>query len=316
MSFSSDVKEEVARNIVNEKCQKARLAAIIKLLASVGLSSNGMYLTLKSKNAITIKMVALSINTLYNVKCGLKAIKQPRFDQTNLYEVIIREKCTEILEDLDLYRDGFLQDNPRMKFFTSEGMLKNYLSGCFLATGSINSPVSPRYHLEMSTNSEQHAHFIQVLLNKFDLESNVTIRRNKYVVYIKRAEYISEFLRIMEANNSLFSFEDVRIERDYVANIARLDNIDIANEVKVVAASGKQIEAIEFLKRTNRLSRLSEKDQDIALLRLENPDCSLLELATIYRQMSGVELSKSGMRHRFVKILELAEKYMNKGEKQ
>lgn len=313
MSFSSAVKEEIARNEVNEKGQKARLAAIIKLLASVGLSNEGMYLTLKSKNAVIIKMIAQSVNTLYKTKCTLKALKQPRFDQTNLYEIVIKNKCKEILEDLDLYRDGFLQDNPRMKFFTSESMLRNYLAGCFIATGSINSPTSPRYHLEMSTNSEQHAQFIQMLLNKFDLESNILIRRNKQVVYIKRAEYISEFLRIIEASNSLLNFEDERIERDFLANISRLNNIDIANEAKIMEANMKQVEAIEFLKKTHRLERLSQKDQDIALLRLENPDCSLLELATIYRQMSGIDLSKSGMRHRFVKILELAEKYMNKG---
>lgn len=311
MSFSQEVKEEITRQEYNDKCQKALLAAIIKLLASVHFSSEGMYLSIKSKNASLIKMVTTFIRNLYSANCQLIAIKQPRFDQTNIYQIDIKEKVNEILVDLDLSRDGFLCDYPRMKFFTTDASIKAYIAGCFLSTGSINSPSTPRYHCEVSTNSQIHANFICNMINKYDIESKVVLRRDRYVVYIKQAEQISNFLRVLSANNALMSFEDERIERDFVANISRLNNIDIANESKIMEANNKQIEAINFLIKTNRLKRLPQKDIDIAMLRIDYPEYSLIEIADIYQQMSGVELTKSGVRHRFNKIVDFANQYMS-----
>ena len=51
----------------------------------------------------------------------------------------------------------------------------------------------------------------------------------------------------------------------------------------------------------------------MAMLRFENPEASLLELSELYEDRTGTVLSKSGIRHRFNKIMELAEKYRNRG---
>jgi len=51
---------------------------------------------------------------------------------------------------------------------------------------------------------------------------------------------------------------------------------------------------------------LDSKTREIILLREENPNSSLNELATAYEQKTGDKMSKSGINHRLVKIRELA----------
>ena len=52
---------------------------------------------------------------------------------------------------------------------------------------------------------------------------------------------------------------------------------------------------------------MDEKIRDVAELRKQNPYATLVELAEIYHNEKGISVSKSGMKHRFVKIHDLAE---------
>ena len=53
-----------------------------------------------------------------------------------------------------------------------------------LAVTIINSPIKTDYHLEIATNAEDHAVYIQRVMKKLNLPSKMIQRRNKYVVYI------------------------------------------------------------------------------------------------------------------------------------
>ena len=55
-------------------------------------------------------------------------------------------------------------------------------------------------------------------------------------------------------------------------------NCETANLNKTVSAAVYQIEAIERLKMQKRFETLPKNLQEIANLRLENPDCTLIEL--------------------------------------
>ena len=205
-----------------------------------------------------------------------------------------------------------IQTHPRMRFLANENMIRGYLSGCFLATGSINDPSNTSYHLEMTSQEEAHAEFIIRLLQKFHINAHMTVRRNQQVVYVKASEQITDFLRVIGASDAIFTFEDVRIQRDFVNSLSRLNNCEIANEAKSFGVAQKQAEAVRYLADSGHLAKLTDKDREIALLRLEYDDASLLELASIYEEKTGVVLSKSGIRHRFNKIMELADKYRQK----
>ena len=117
--------------------------------------------------------------------------------------------------------------------------------GCFLASGSVNNPSSKHYHLEITTHSEKHAEFLVKTIAKFNLIAKVIKRRNIYVVYIKKSEEISDFLRVINAANSVMDFEEERISKDYWNCNNRLNICELSNEVKTLQSANKQLEFIE-----------------------------------------------------------------------
>ena len=309
MSFASDVKDEISRVQLDDNQTKARLSGIIQSLASLSISNKGLSLVLKSSNANVSKAVAKDLKKLYDVRSEFVISKQTKLDKRNIYSIVIDEKVKDILNDLDLWTDRGLLDHPRMMFLSNDEMIKAYLAGLFMANGSINSPNSTSYHLEIKVNSEKHGSFVIKLLERFNITGKMIERRNSYFVYVKSSEMIGNFLILISAFQSLLYFEDVRIQRDLNNSITRLNNIDIANEQKVQSLCEKQLKTIAFLKDNDLYKLLSDKEKEIAQLRLDNPEESLSSLAQLYKQRYGIAITKSGVRHRFDKIEELADKY-------
>jgi hypothetical protein len=181
-----------------------------------------------------------------------------------------------------------------------------YLAGVFLSSGSVNNPDTSNYHLEMSVNEEDYAYFIEGLMNQYELNAKVIKRRNKFVIYLKSAEKIGDFLRAIGASQSVMNFEMTRIDRSMANTVNRWNNCDIANEVKAMSASTAQIEDIAYVIDKAGIEILDAKTRQVALLRLDNPELTLNELADVYLQTTGQTISKSGLHHRFQKIKEEA----------
>ena len=192
---------------------------------------------------------------------------------------------------------------------SKECCARAYLAGAFLAAGSVNSPNKTNYHLEIATQDENLAKFIKKLMERFYLPAKVIARRNQYVVYLKSSEKIADFLKCIEATQSVFEFEDVRIQRDFMNSLTRLDNCEFANEMKTIAAGKKQCEDIEYLENYGALEFLPTKIKQVALLRKQYPEASLNELCNFYEEKYLETISKSGMRHRLNKMSEIAATY-------
>jgi len=314
MSFASQVKEEVARLEINDDGKRAELSAILKLLSTLNISSRGMSLRIRSKNSVIIKMISQHIQDLYGYKPEIEVIKETKLNRNNIYAVVIRESVLDILEDLDLWHDGGIREHPRMKFLKNDNMVRSFITGSFLATGSINSPSTTYYHREISCTTEDYADFLVRLLARYSINRKTTLRRDRYVVYLKASEQISDFLRLIGATDAIFEFEDVRIQRDFVNSLSRWNNCEIANDAKSLEAAQKQYEAVRYLVESGNLIKLASKDQEIAMVRYENPEASFVELSRIYEGKTGQALSKSGIRHRFIKIIDLADKYRSRKE--
>ena len=192
---------------------------------------------------------------------------------------------------------------------TNDQKERSYLRGAFLAGGSVNSPETSRYHLEIYSNYEDHNKDICEMMNHFDLNARTIDRRNGFITYLKEAEKIADFLAMVGAHNAMMKFEDVRIIRDMRNSVNRLVNCENANMNKTIDAASRQIENIEFIEQLVGLDKLPGKLYEIAILRLDNPDVSLKELGEMVP--SGI-ISKSGINHRIRKINEYADKLRNK----
>ena len=126
--------------------------------------------------------------------------------------------------------------------------------------------------------------------------------KNKYSIYIKEGEEISKILAVIGANKAVLKFEDIRVKREMRGNVNRLVNCETANLNKTINASIEQIAAIKKLKKEGKFNKLNDNLKEIANLRIENPDMSLIELGKLLKEPVG----KSGVNYRLKKIIEIA----------
>lgn len=307
MSFTTEVKSEIAQNELKDCCRMAELSALIQLCSTLNINAQGMSLMIKTENATTAKRIWKMLKENFGAECDLSVMKKMNLKKNNIYRIQVLNKATQILEKLGLFTDQGLQNHPARRLVQKECCARAYLAGAFMAMGSVNSPQKTNYHLEIVTNDENHAIFIQRLMQKFELPAKIIHRRNQYVAYLKAADKIGDFLRCIGAYDSLMKFEDIRIHRDFKNNLTRLDNCEVANEMKSQAAAKKQLADIERIENAGRMRFLDEKLQVIAQLRKQHPEASLNELSEEVEKQSGVAMSKSGMKHRFIKLHEIAE---------
>ncbi|MFV0380010.1 MAG: DNA-binding protein WhiA [Anaerorhabdus sp.] len=312
MSFTQEVKQEIAHNELRDCCKRAKLSALIQFCSVLNISHGGLNLVVTTENATTAKNILQLLKSAYSVNTELSVIKKMKLKKNNIYQIKVFNKAKVILEDLGLYSTRGLLDKPLLSIVVKECCARAYLAGAFMASGSVNAPTTSNYHLEISTNNVSHANFVVKLMERFYLPAKIVTRRKNEVVYLKAADKIGDFLRCIAAFNALMKFEDIRIQRDFKNSLTRLDNCELANEVKTHEAAQKQLKDIELIESCGYLKQLDEKLIEIVELRKENPQYSLNELSKEYEKKTGILMSKSGMKHRLKKIELLALKIKEK----
>ena len=141
-----------------------------------------------------------------------------------------------------------------------------------------------------------------MLKNNFQIHAKELNMQNKKSMYMKDGEEISKFLALMGAHKGMLKFEDIRVQKEMRGKVNRLVNCETANLNKTINAAVEQIEAIKKLQRENQFNKLDDNLKEIAILRLENPDMSLIELGKKLKNPLG----KSGVNYRLKKIIEIA----------
>lgn len=298
MSFTSIVKTEISKLTFGKAEIISELSAILK---NIGVIDKTIKIT--TENASLARKIFSEIKEMYNVSSKITVRRGYNFNKTYLYILDVHDKINDIIIDLDLEHaipSSYLVDDISLK--------KAYLRGIFLSTGSINDPKKSRYHLEFVVDSEEYANFISSLLNEFFLNSKVIKRENKYMIYIKEAEKIGDFLRITNATNALLYYEDIRIYRENKNMTNRLNNCEQANVDKTIMAASNQIKDIEFIKEKDAYDLLDDKLKTLVDYRIKYPDVSLQELSDIMSHELNTKITKSGLNHRFTRLKDFANK--------
>ena len=190
--------------------------------------------------------------------------------------------------------------NSQMK--QDEQLARLCIREAFIKSGSMNDP-NKKYHLEIMFKTKKKAEEMQTLLNNFNINAKIIKREKDYMLYLKDGEEISEFLALIGANSSVIKFEEIRVLKETRNDINRLVNCETANLNKTINAAVKQIEDIKLIKKKRKFSNLPENLQEIAELRIANPDVSLVELG----KMLSEPIGKSGVNHRLKKLSTIAE---------
>lgn len=312
-SFTREVKEELCSNeYPSQDRLRALLAAYIRINGSLVFRDKKSYLSLSSENAKISAFIYKTLNDIYKSDARLIYETKTNLGKNRIYTIEIQEASETILEDLDI---SFLEGKISKNIVRNDDTISGYLAGAFLASGSVNSPATSNYHLEIALNSENYAKWLSKLFSKYknsDIEPKIVKRREQFVIYFKKSDQISNFLIMIGAVSSCLEFEDARMNRDLVNSQNRLTNMDTANMKKIYETGLRQVEEIKLIDRVVGIENIeNNKIRLLCSLRLENESASLVDLAELMSEKLGKDITKSNINHLFRSIHEMYMRYSN-----
>ena len=200
MSYTETIKEEISYIKSTKSEMIAELSGFVRNNATFIDGS----LSLTTENTDTLNRVKTFLKTLYNVDADITVIDNLNFSKKDLYSITFEEHQEKILKAL-AYND---EDNEFIKvpptyIVGGNEEIRAYLRGVFFSSGSVNDPKTSRYHMELLISNPDEAVFIQKMLNIFDLNAKILNREKGYMIYIKEAEKISDYLKILGATKAV-----------------------------------------------------------------------------------------------------------------
>ena len=287
MSFSSNLKEELSKinNLAKKEEVKYELVGyLISKNASI-IKNNIRYATESEYNINRFSKLLKNLDINHNIEFDGKSF-------------IITLKAKDCIEEVDIQnREINIKNLTNM----SENGKRAMIRGAFLGAGSINNP-EKKYHLEINLSNKINLDYLFEIISSMNIKCKKLELDKKYSIYLKDGEEISLLIALMGANKSVLDFEDIRVQREMRGKVNRIVNCQTANLNKTINASVEQIEAIRKLQMSNKFNKLDENLKEIALLRIEYPDMSLIELGKKLKNPVG----KSGVNYRLRKIVEIA----------
>lgn len=308
MSFSMEIKSELTR-IENPDicCKKFELTGLIRAGIAIRKYKDKHRALFITENASLSRHIYSRVKECFNNSPDIFMLKTRRFRTHTVYRLefthLLDNEMKMILKKMGI---SLIENGEKISYenieINNRCCKRAYIRGCFMATGSISDP-DRSYHLEITFPNLLLAEEYIALLKEFKIESRHIRRKAHYLVYLKEGQEIVDFLNVIGAHNALMKLENIRIMKDMRNQVNRIVNCETANLEKTVNASLRQVENIKFIAEMRGLESLPKNLCEIACLRLENPDVSLVELG----QMLNPILSKSGVNHRLKKIDNIAE---------
>ncbi len=306
MAFSTDLKNELSRReIVEKNSAISELSAFIRTNGTIVFSNFSFTIRFETTNNSIIRRIFKLFKFLYSYDGKIIVSKISNLRKNNVYKIVIEDEeiSKKFLEDTyfsDL-DSLFLKDELYEDITKSKDFIKNFLCGVFLGAGSIANP-DKSYHLEFTLNSDDLSKLVIRYLKVFGIKAKSLEKKGQYIVYVKDSAMISDFLSLIGTVNSLFKFEETKMIKEIKNNTNRLTNCETANLDKTLNTSFTQIDAINTVYKKYGKENLDKNLLDLCELRLKNPTFSLKELAEV------LNISKSGVNHRFKKIIDMANK--------
>ena len=285
MSFSSKVKEELSKDCNNPRhCCIAETAAIISMCGKVIFDEKDrVRIEIHTENVTVARKYFTLLKKTYNIDTDVK---------------ISEEQMRSVIDKI-----GDLSEPVSPLLIKNSCCQRAFLRGAFLCIGSMSDP-QKSYHLEFVCTDEDKARQLQSVIQGFDIEAKIVLRKKYYVVYLKEGSGIVDLLNVCEAPVALMKLENMRIVKEMRNSVNRRVNCETANITKTVTAATRQIEDIEYIRDHYGLENLPETLRQMAEVRLENPDAPLKELGEYLDPPVG----KSGVNHRLRKLSELADR--------
>lgn len=311
MNFGESLKNEIFSKPLRERhCKKAFLAGIIRGSGEIFENDGELGFQFKVSSEETAMQVSLLLKSLFNYDVREISVSEDRLNAKDKIVISISgSRAYDILRELEVLVEDKDDVIVNLKFYgeltQKECCLRSFIKGLFLTSGTCTIPNSQTatktgYHLEMVFSHYTPALETSEKLAEFGVLTKVTRRKDSFIVYIKSAEEIKDFIAFLPAPVSVLKLTDIIINRDLSNNSNRQKNCDLGNVNRQIEASIKQIDAVEKIAEIIGLETLKPDLRETAELRLSNPDDTLNELA------EKLKVTKSCLNHRLRKLVSIA----------
>lgn len=316
MSFAKDSKLEIIEEGIEDADNaQAFISGILHSCGSLTKNSQGINVDVVTDFREIFDYLSKLIEQLYGEKLSLEISDDYIINKTTYYRIKFpAEISMQVLKDCGMYSDGrglnldgSIDSNVVADDETKRHFIKGAYVGC--ATSSIklselgSQLPTTGYHVEFSSHHKFFLEDLGELLKHFGITSRIATRKKIFVLYLKDSETIKDLLALVGANGCVLDLADEMAKRGLRNTVNRQVNCINANISKTVEASLKQIEAIKYINKKIGLESLPDDLQEVAVLRLANPQESMEELL----KLSTIKLTKSGLNHRFRRILKIAD---------
>lgn len=289
MSYTYKVKSEIFKKQITSFDEK------ISELRAILFTKNSIL-----ENRIELKLESLeladrlykTLKELTSLKMGIKYSISKKFGEHNIYIITVpaQKGFKDFINSLNNYHLD--------KILSSEAATAGFIRGLFLASGYIKSP-EKEYALDFFIDNESIAEELYSVLKYLGKKVFKTVKRNKPLVYLRNSEDIMDIMVLIGSIQAFYSYEETTMMKDLKNKTIREMNWEVANETKTLNTGNRQIKMIEDIDEKIGLNNLSQVLEEVAILRLKNPESTLEELG----KMIGI--SKSGIRNRFRRIEEI-----------
>ncbi len=304
MSFSSEIKQELCQMpLEGNCCQLAELAGLITSAGTVMSESAGGGLRLRTENATVAERAFVLLSGLFSVHPKRMAVEKRNEGFIHTLHLYQDKRFEKIIRTLGFWRNGRIKFcvDP---FITAESCCRRaFLRGAFLGSGSASAP-QKSYHFEIETHYRDLAQDLLQLFEDEQLAARFVMRKSNYVIYMKDSEEIADTLTALGATDSALKLYHVKVEKDMKNKVNRRVNCETANLTKTANTAALQIKAINKVMASRLASELPPSLLELSELRIENPEASLSELASMLEE----PISKSGVSRRLQKLIDMAER--------
>jgi len=312
--FYTETKGELARMMPeSECCVLSELSAIARSCGRLEVRQNDgesyPVFEIRTESAASARKIMGFVRSVFQIKPKVRFTHRRGRRPGNQYivELPYDAETLKALQDLGVVSqkgDGVsLRNGVPWHLLTRQCCLRAYLRGVFLARGYVQNP-EKEYHMEFMTDSLAHAEGIVRVAQSFNVTPRIAGRKKGYMVYVKEGDDVAQLLRVMGAHSAVLTLESVRVLRGVRGDVNRVVNCETANVTKAVDAGLAQVEAIQKIDGIIGLRSLSTGLQEIAEVRLNNPEVTLRELG----QMLSPPISKSAANHRMRRLIHLAQR--------
>ena len=314
MSFSKEVKKEVLlKEPQEDSLWLSFLSGLLNSSAIIDVENSSFILNTEL-NELANKLIEIC-NKMYGDVPTIENVKGHQIKKNDYFRLYFEPHiATKILIDTGLvnFENGKIKrcfpiDEYMIK---DEESLKYFVQGAFVGCGTSSIKInksdrlSTGYHLEFASKNYEFLSGLGHILAQFDVSAKLVLRKNLYILYVKDANEVSNVLALMGAYNAVLDLQNEMALRTLRNKVNRQTNCMSANINKTVNASIKQNDAISKIVSKIGLEDLPTDLQNVALLRMANPEESLEDLV----KLASFEITKSGLSYRLNKLIKIADK--------